>query len=87
MKPLKVNIITAKGCKSCDAAKELITKSAEAEKMTVTILELDSESTAAIGMATTYNLTSVPSFVINGHRFAGARHPVAKVREALRWGK
>lgn len=87
MKRVKVKIITAKGCKSCEDAKKLIQKAAENSGVEVTMIELDSETKEAESLALTYQLERVPSFVINGHGFAGARHKVEKVREALTWGK
>jgi len=86
-KALKIKMITAKGCKACDEAKKLIDKAAIAEEIPYELVELDSHSKEAIHLAETYRLDVVPSFVINGHGFAGSKHSSARLREAVKWGR
>ena len=87
MKKLRVKLITAKGCKSCDEAKKLIDKAALAESIPYEIIELDSKTKEAIALALTYRLNGVPAFVINGHGFTGVKHSLSQVREAVKWGR
>lgn len=87
MKKIKVKIITAKGCKACEEAKKLITKAMDSIGLEPTMQEIDSEDKAAVNLAVTYDLDSVPAFVINGHGFNGAKHSMKKIQEAATWGK
>ena len=87
MKKLKIKLITAKGCKSCDEAKKLIDKAAVAESIAYEIIELDSKTKEAISLALTYRLNGVPAFVINGHGFTGVKHALPRLREAVKWGR
>jgi thioredoxin-like negative regulator of GroEL len=87
MKKIKVKIITAKGCKACNAAKQLIAKAAEAAGRELDLVEIDADDKAAIALAESYRLDSVPAFVINGHGFNGAKHVLKKVQDAIDWGK
>lgn len=85
--PIKVKMITAKNCKLCVQAENLVTEAAKAEGVQVEVVELPSDGEAAKKLALVYNLRKVPSFVIKGWSFEGALHSVAKVREALAFGR
>jgi len=87
VKKVKVKMITAATCKLCKEAKDLIAKAATAEGVTVILEELDSESKEAVKLAVEFGVSKVPSFVINGCGFAGARHPIGKIKDALKWGQ
>jgi len=78
-----ITIISSKKCEHCRRIKEMVTEAARIAKEPLHLIDVSSDTQAAINIALMFDFDTVPSLVINGVGFNGHNYSLEDLVRAM----